>query len=93
MGLIRQRTIRFTFDPKHTLLSFKTGFQICQAEMTSAILESTSDFEPSSETFETCDRFELLSFYHNLLLDIIGAVCHQFGLCSTNLYFKHAGFV
>ena len=49
--------------------------------MACAILERTSGFEPSSQTncsmiFEAFYSSKLLSFYLDLTLDAISAVCH-----------------
>ena len=67
--------------------------------MAYAILSGTSGLEPSSET--TAPRYLKLvkvpNFYHFtffISLDVIGAVCHQFGLLRTDLHIiLCAGFV
>ena len=48
MDMTRER-ISFPFDPKH-MLSLHIGFSFVRAAVACAILERTSDFEPSSET-------------------------------------------
>ena len=58
--------------------------------MAFAILERISSLEPPSETTapryaKLCYGTQLLPFHLNLRLDSIGAVCHQFGLLSTDL--------
>ena len=67
--------------------------------MACAILERTSGLEPSSDkncskVLEACYSAQLLSFYLYLSLDVIGTVCHQFGLLCTDLHLiPCAGFV
>ena len=39
-----------------------------------------------SKLFEVCCGTQLLLFYLDLFLDVIDAVCHQFGLFGTNFY-------
>ena len=44
---------------------------------------------------KACYSTQFLPFYHDLPLDAIGSVCHQFGLLSTDLHLRHipcAGF-
>ena len=57
--------------------------------MACAILERTSGLEPSSET--TAPRYFKLQCPASALStfispDVIGAVCHQFGLLGTDLH-------
>ena len=49
MDMTRER-ISFTFDPRDMLLSLQMGFSFVRAAVDCAILETTSGFEPSSET-------------------------------------------
>ena len=66
------------------LLSLQIGFSFVRAAVACVILERTSALEPSSKT--TDPRYLKLPFYCDRLLGAIGAVCHQFGLLSTDLY-------
>ena len=67
--------------------------------MACAILERISGFQPLSETqpsrvLEACYYAQLLPFYLDLSVDVIGVVCHQFGLLNTDLHHMPcAGFV
>ena len=47
---ITKERISFTFDPRDMLLSLQMGFSFVRAAVECAILERTSDLEPSSET-------------------------------------------
>ena len=67
------------------LLSFQTGFNLVNAVVVCAILESISGFEPSSDTTEPCDCLKLLSVYFDLA-DAAGVVCHQLDLLGIDLH-------
>ena len=89
MEMTRER-ICFTFDPRDMLLSLQMGFSFVRATVACAILERTSDLEPSSET--TAPRYLKLVTVPNfcpfnlyLSLDAIDTVCHQLGLLRTYL--------
>ena len=89
MEMTRER-ISFTFDPRDTLLSLQMGFSFVRAAVACAILERTSGLKPTSETTAS-EYLKLVTmpsfcpFYFYLTLDVIGAVCHQFGLFGTDL--------
>ena len=68
------------------LLSFQTGFNLVNAVVVCAILESISGFEPSSDTTEPFDCLKLLYIYFNFCEDPTGVVCHQLGLLGTDLH-------
>ena len=97
MEMTRER-ISFTFDPRIMLLSLQMGFSFVRAAVTCAIHVRTSGLVPSSKTttprylkLVTCPTSALLPF---LSLDVIGTVCHQFGLLRTDLnLIPCAGFV
>ena len=71
-------------------LSFKTGFNIVNAALVCAILESISGLEPPSvitaQALEDCDCLKLLSTYFNNCVDVTGVVCHQLGLLGIDLH-------
>ena len=76
---------------KEMLLSFKTGFNLVDAAVVCAILESISGLEPSSVITEprylklvTVSCFCPFFFY--LCVDATGVVCHQVGLLGTDLH-------
>ena len=72
---------------REMLLSFQTGFNLVNAAVVCAILESISGFEPSSVILlEACDSLKLLSIYFDLCVDATGVVCHQLGLLGTDLH-------
>ena len=97
MEMTRDR-ISFTFDPRDMLVSLQIGFGFVRAAVVWAILERTSGFESSSEI--SAPRYLKLVtvpasvFHRNFPLNVIGAVCRQFGLLSTDLHLiPLAGFV
>ena len=59
MEMTRERT-SFTFDPRDMLLSLLMGFSFVRAAVACAILERTSDLEPSSETTGGCSGGALM---------------------------------
>ena len=78
---------------REILLSFQTDFNLVNAAVVCAILESISGLEPSSviryfsyKVLEACDSLKLLSIYLDLCVDATGVVCHQLGLLGTDLY-------
>ena len=91
MKMTGRGRINFTFDPSDMLLSLQIGLSLRSA-VACAILERISGLEPSSErndtrylklvTLPSSCPFTLISLSHSL--DDIGAVCHQFGLISTD---------
>ena len=86
--MIRERISRI-LELREMLLSFPTGFDLVNAAVVCAILESISGFEPSSVITEP--RYLKLvtvlnlSIYFNLCVDATGVVCHQLGLLDTAL--------
>ena len=73
MNVTRER-IGLILELSETLLSFQTGFNLVNAAVVCAILESISGLEPSSITkvLEACDSFKLLSIYFDLRVDATG---------------------
>ena len=86
MDVTRERISRI-LDMIEMLLSFQTGFNLVNAAVVCAILESTSGLEPRqihlSQVLEACDCLKLLTVYFDLLADAAGVVCHQLGLLGT----------
>ena len=81
---------------REILLSFQTGFNLVNAAVVFAILESISGLKPSSVITEP--RYlklvtvsKLLSIYFDLLVDATGVVCHQLGLLGTDLHATGCG--
>ena len=89
MDVTRER-ISLIFELREILLSFKTGFNLVNAAVVCAILESISGLEPSAQVLEACDSLKLLSIYFDFCVDATGVVCYQLGLLGTDL---HGGFV
>ena len=78
--------------PKEIPLSFKTSFNLVNAAVVCAILESISASEPSSDTTEprylklvTVSSFCPFTLI-DLFVDAAGDICHQFGLLGTDLH-------
>ena len=94
MEMSRER-ISFNFDPKDMLLVLQMGFSFVRAAVACAILERTSGVGLSFETTasSTCYSAQLLPFYLYLFLDVIGAICHKFGLGTDCHLIPCAGFV
>ena len=95
MDVTRERISRI-LQLKEILLSLQTGFNLVNAAVVCAILESFSGFGPSSVTTETkvleaCDNFKLLSIYFHTCVDATGVVCHQLGLLGTDLHAVDCG--
>ena len=84
MDMTRER-ISCSFDPGDMSLCLHVGYSFVRAALACAILERTSPVEPQSET--AAPRRLKLSLLTVTSLDAIGAVCHQFGLFSTYLFF------
>ena len=89
MDVTRER-IRRTLELREILLSFQTGFNLVNAAVACAILESISSVEPSSIVTElryfkpVC--LKLLSIHFDLCVEATGVVCHQLGLLGTDLH-------
>ena len=66
--------------------SFQTGFNLVNAAVVCAILESISGLKPSSVITEP--RYLKLVTVSNfdLCVDATGVVCHQLGLLGTDLH-------
>ena len=77
-------------EMREIFLSFQTGFNLVNAAVVCAILESVSGLEPSSvitaQILEACDCLKLLSIYLDLFVDAAGIICHQLGLLGTDLH-------
>ena len=71
------------------LLSFQTGFNLVNAAVACAILESIPGLEPSSvitqPRYLRLETLKFLSIYFNLCVDATGVVSHQLGLLGTDL--------
>ena len=95
MVVTRER-IRHILEPREKLLSFQTGFNLVNAVVICAILDSISGLEPSvkrngSQVLVDCDCLMLLSVYFDLFVDAAGAVCHQLDLFGTDLHAAGCG--
>ena len=75
MDVTRERICRI-LELREILLSFQTGFNLVNAAVACAILESIA----------ACDNLKLLSVYFDLFVDATGVVCHQLGLLVTDLH-------
>ena len=94
MEMTRER-ISFTFEERDMLLSLEMRLFV-RAAVACAILEKITVWghHPKQLLQGTLNSTQLLSFYFYLSLDVIGAVCHQFGLLCTDLHLiPCAGFV
>ena len=64
-------------------LSFQTGFNLVNAVVVCAVMESISGLEPSSVITEPrylkLVTLKLLSIHFDLCVDATGNVCHQLG--------------
>ena len=89
MDVTRERISRI-LKLRDTLLSFQTGFNLVDAAVVCAILESISDLEPLSvitaQVLEACDCLNLLPIYFNFRVDATGVACHQLGLLGTDFH-------
>ena len=77
---VTRERIRRILKLREILLSFQTDFNLVNAAVVCAILESISALEPSSvtqvlEACEACDCFKLLFIYFNLSVNAIGVHC------------------
>ena len=87
--MTRER-ISCILELREILLSFQSGFNLVNAAVVCAILESISGLEPSS--FITEPRYLKLvtvsSFcpFIDLCVVATGVVCHQLGLLGTDLH-------
>ena len=89
MDVTRDRISRI-LELREILLSFQTGFNLVNAAIVCAILESISGLEPSSVITEPrylkLVPIRLLSIYFNLCIDATSVVCLQLSLLGTNRY-------
>ena len=87
---VTRERIRRILELREILLSFQTGFNLVNAAVVCAILESISGLEPSSVITEPrylkVVTVKLLSIYFDLSVDATGVVCHQLGLLDTDLH-------
>ena len=84
----RERISRI-LEVREILLSIQTGFNLVNAALVCAMLESISGFEPSSVINEPryLKLVTVSSFCpFNLCINATGIVCHQLGLLSTDLH-------
>ena len=89
MDVTRERISRI-LELKEILLSIQIGFNLVNAAVACAILQSNSGLEPSSVITEPrylkLDCLKLLSIHFDLCVDATGVVCHQLSLLSTDLH-------
>ena len=78
--------ISFTFDPRDMLLSLQMGFSFVRAAVACAILERTSDLEPSSET--TAPRYLKLVTVPNFCLFTFISLWMPLALLVISLVFS-----
>ena len=95
---VTRKHISHTLDLREILLSFQTGFNLVNAAVVCAILESTSGWEPSSVITEPryLKLVTVSSFcpFSLICVDATGVVCHQLGLLGTDLQsIRCGGFV
>ena len=96
---VTRKHISRILELREILLSVQTGFNLVNAAVVCAILESTSHLEPSSVMTEPrylklVDSLKLLSIYFDLCVDATGVVCHKLGLLGTDLQsIRCGGFV
>ena len=90
IDVTRERISRI-LELREILLPFQPGFNLVNAAVVCAMLESTLGLEPAPVITEprylkrvTC--LKLLSIYFNLCVGASGGVCHQLGLPGTDLH-------
>ena len=86
---VTRECIGLTLELRKILLLLQTDFNLDNAAVICAILESISGLEPLSDTTEP--RYLMLvtvsSFFpFNLCVDVTAVVCHQLGLLGTDLH-------
>ena len=84
MDVTRERISRI-LGLREILLSFQTGFNLVNAAVVCAILESISALEPSSlincaQVLEACHCLKLLPIYFDICFDTAAVVCYRHGL-------------
>ena len=97
MDVTRERISRI-LELREILLSFETGFNLVNAAVACAILESISGLEPSSVIAEPryLKLVTVSSFCPFTLISVLIqlALCHQLGLLGTDLHaVGYGGFV
>ena len=91
IDVTRERISRI-LELREMFLSFQTGFNLVNAAVVCAILESISGFEPSSVITEP--RYLKLVTVSLICVDTTDVVCHQLGLLGTDLHaIRCEGFV
>ena len=86
MDVTRERISRI-LELRKILLSFQTGFNLVNAAVVCAILESIPGLEPSSVITEPRYlKIVILCRYFNLCADATGVVCHHLGLLGIDLH-------
>ena len=83
------KRIRCILELREILLSFQTGFNLVNAAVVCAILETISGLEPSSVITEPryLQLVTVSNFYpFNVSVDTTGVVCRQLGLLGTDLH-------
>ena len=88
---VTREWISRVLEMREMLLSFQTGFNLVNAAVVCAILESSSGLEPSSDTTEPryLKLLSVSSFCPFMLIS--GVVCHQLGLLGTDLHAAGCG--
>ena len=86
MDVARERTSRI-LELREMLLTF----QIVNAAVVCAILESISALDPSSlincaQVLEACHCLKLLPIYFDICFDTAVVVCYRLGLFCTDLH-------
>ena len=83
----RERVSRI-FELREILLSFHTGFNLVNAAVVCAIMDSLLGLEPSSvitaHVFQACDSLKHLSVYFDSCVNATGGVCYQLGFLGTD---------
>ena len=89
--MTRER-ISHILELREILLSFQSGFNLVNAAVVCAILESILCLEPSSVITEPMYlKLVTVTLKFDLCSDCTGVVCHQLGLLGTDLH--AVGFV
>ena len=92
---VTRECISCILELREILLSLKTGFNLVNAAVACAILQSNSGLEPSSVIIEP--RYLKLVTVSSLCpftlicVDATGVVCHQLGLLGTDLHASGCG--
>ena len=91
---VTREHISCSTEPSEMLLSFQTGFNLVNAVVVCAILDSVSDFEPSSVIFEPryfklVTVLSFLSIYFNLRVNACGVVISLVFLAQISMSEAH----